>query len=74
MLTQVDVAEGGGAGPSVGAHQVALLIEGLERRANGDGGNAQVGGELRDTHLTLSSKAIQDVVRAFLCTSHGFTS
>ena len=70
-LAQVNVAEGGGAGSPVGAHEVPLLVQGLERRANGDGGNPQIRGKLSDAHLTLAGEAIQDVVRAFLCTSHG---
>ena len=74
ILAQVDVAEGGGACPSVGAHEVTLLIEDLQRGTHGDGRNPQVGGELGDTHLTLAGEAIQDVVRAFFCTSHVFTS
>ena len=71
VLAQVNVAEGGGTRSSVRAHEVALLVERLERCAHGDGRNSQIGGKLRDAHLTLPGKAIQDVVRAFFCTSHG---
>ena len=74
VLAQVDVTEGGGARPAVGAHEVALFVEDLEGGANGHGRDAQVGGELGDAHLTLAGEAIQDVVRALFCTSHGLTS
>jgi hypothetical protein len=71
VLAQVNVAEGGGTCPSVRAHEVALLVERLERCTHGHGRNSQIGSKLRDAHLTLPGKAIQDVVRAFFCTSHG---
>ena len=71
VLAQVNVAEGGGARTAVGAHEVALLVEGLQRGAHRHGRYAQIGGKLRDAHLTLPGEAIQDVVRAFFCTSHG---
>ena len=74
VLAQVNVAEGGGARTAVGAHEVALLVERLEGGSHGDGRHAQVGGELSDAHLTLAGEAIQDVFRAFFCTSHGPTS
>ena len=74
MRAQVVPAEGGGACAAVGAHEITLLVEDLQRGTHGDGRNPQVGGKLGDTHLTLAGEAIQDVVRAFFCTSHGFTS
>ena len=37
VLAQVNVAEGGGTRPSVRAHEVALLVERLQRCAHGNG-------------------------------------